>query len=60
MLKEYLVEVEVRRARGRQSFTVQAHSEADALARWICGEGSCIHEEFEADAYGMPEIQENK
>ena len=49
---KYRLEVEVTRARGSQTYIIEAGSELEARQKFDQGDGDCIHEEFEADNFG--------
>jgi hypothetical protein len=55
---KYIIHIDVLRARGRESWEIEAASQEDALKMWDEGEGFLTHEEYEADDYGKPQIEE--
>lgn len=48
-MPKYHVHVKVVRARGRQTWAIEAKNKKAAIDAWNDGDGDCIHEELEAD-----------
>ncbi len=58
-LKEYLVTVSVKAARGTQMYTVNATSAEDAVSRFHNGEGEFVDQEIEVTDLGEAEAELN-
>lgn len=57
-LKEFRIQCPVEKARGHQTYTVQAKDEADALARHNAGQSEFDSEDIEVTQLGTPTVEE--
>jgi hypothetical protein len=60
MSKMYLVTVPVLRARGSQTWLIEAENKNAALVKYAAGDGDVVGEEYEPDELGKPSVRERE